>query len=133
MKIKIYRDAIDPDDLDALIKLVEDAGHEAEVVDGLPGDDCASETLIVVIRPDDESLSDKLIDTVASGGRGACVVGVWPKGATDQPLPDYFDDHGTGGSCVWDPAALNGVLKDPKLNAPGGGLRPPPPPTFKDC
>lgn len=128
MRIKIYRDAIDPDDLDELIRLVEEAGHEPVVVDGLPAEDCdPDETSVVILYPDGSPLFDAVAIVARTGATGCTVFGVWPGGAVDQPTPAPFAHHGRG-AAIWNSGSLNRVLTSPTpcWLRPNGESRPVP-------
>lgn len=131
MAIKIYRNAINPDDLDDLVKLVENAGYEAEVVDEVPLDNCGGETWIVVLYPE-QSAQDGAKVAAQVGGNGATAIGVWPEGSGSSPVPDYFDDVGSGTSS-WEPSALKAALDEPRMNTPDDCPREVPCSTHKNC
>lgn len=131
MKIKIYRDAIDPDDLEALKKLIEDAGHEPEVVDGLPGEDCeVGETVVIIIYSD--APSSAIADVMRNGDNGESVIGVWPKGSSATSVPDYLDSSGAG-SCPWSAPDLADTIDNPTFKLPSGVERPNVETTHKNC
>ena len=132
MAIKIYRDAIDPKDLDALIKLVEDAGYEVEVVDGAPDDHCQTGSLVAVIIYDAEPPSAALQAVLRNGDNGERVIGVWPKGCSATSVPDHIDNCAIGSS-PWSPTEFEDTVNNPRFKLPSGSDRPPVKTTHKNC
>lgn len=135
MKIKIYRDAIDPADLEALIALIETAGHEADLVDGLPGADCdPEETSVVILYPEGSDFDGAIAKVARTRAVGCKVFGVWPRGAQDQPTPSIIGHHGKG-TADWSSDSLARVISSPAplWLRPTGRERPQPKSVHHQC
>lgn len=132
MTIKIYRDAIAPEDLEALQALLDEAGLEFEIIDGPPDETCESEVGVVVLYPESDPLAPEVAAVVKGCANAGRVFGVWPKETQAGAVPHYFDDYGTG-TCVWSAGEIRRVIKNPVFSSPNSDERPVPSPTQKDC
>lgn len=113
MHIRIYRDAIAPEDFDALVTLIESAGFKVEVVDGLPGADCdPDQTSVVILYPEGSEFDEAIAKVARTRAVGCNVIGVWPRGAEDQPTPRMIGHYGNG-TADWSSGSLAQVISSP--------------------
>lgn len=116
-RLRIHRCGLSPEEIQALLKLLESAGIDPEIVEFIdavsePDDGCDDEVILFLLSPGacGTEETDADVTKVPDGGRRA--ICVWPEDSPEESTPPTSAMKFAYSIVPWNPEKLRIVLND---------------------